>query len=51
MAKESVTLLLAVGVAGFALIAGLWLFSKPDHLLLKAGVFGFSEGVVVDVTR
>jgi hypothetical protein len=25
--------------------------NKPDHMLLKAGVFGFSEGVAVDVTR
>jgi hypothetical protein len=25
--------------------------SKPDHMLLKAGVFGFFEGVTVDVTR
>ena len=25
--------------------------SKPDHMLLKAGVFGFSDGVTVDVTR
>ena len=27
MTKESVTLLLAIGVGGFALITGLWLFS------------------------
>jgi hypothetical protein len=24
--------------------------SKPDKLLLKAGVLGFSEGVIVDVS-